>query len=268
MTRSSIFRIAAIAALFCALPLQATQPEVSEIQTDEPADEEAVIDSIEAHPEIIHRLSEQDYRDVAEMLDVETAAIKAVVDIEAGRQHQGFVAPGKPLINFDLSMFRQHARRNGVNLAKYSRSHSIVFASPNARRYGSRQNAQHERLRAARSIDERSAIQGTFWGMFQIGGFNWKLCGCSSMQEFVERMSRSERDQLELFAEFLKNTGMDRLLRVKNWAAFARRYNGPSYARRGYHTRMASAYARHKVQERHAAAAAESSETPKETQTN
>ncbi|WP_354668699.1 N-acetylmuramidase domain-containing protein, partial [uncultured Duncaniella sp.] len=31
----------------------------------------------------------------------------------------------------------------------------------------------------------------------------------------------------------------------KNWAAFARGYNGPAYARRRYHTRMASAYARH-----------------------
>ena len=217
--------------------------------TAEQEHEQHVMDSIAATPNEIHRLSEQDYRDVAEMLGVEVAAIKAVVDIEAGRQHEGFFAPGKPLINFDLSMFRQHARRNGVNLSKYSRSHSVVFSSPNARRYGSRQAAQHERLRLARTIDERSAIQGTFWGMFQIGGFNWKLCGCKSLEEFVERMSRSERDQLELFAEFLKNTGMDASLRAKNWAAFARRYNGASYAKRGYHTRMASAYQRHKRQE-------------------
>lgn len=197
-------------------------------------------------PMEILRLTEEDYQSVAEELGVETAAIKAVVDIEAGKQHQGFFAPGKPLVNFDLSMFRQHARRNGINLSRFSKSHAVVFSSPNARRYGSTQAAQQERLRQARSIDNKTAIQGTFWGMFQIGGFNWKLCGCESIDEFVERMSRSEREQLELFASFIRNSGMLPALKEKNWAAFARRYNGASYASRGYHTRMAAAYARHK----------------------
>ena len=35
-------------------------------------------------------------------------------------------------------------------------------------------------------------------------------------------------------------------LRKKDWAAFARKYNGPSYAKRGYHTRMAKEYAKYK----------------------
>jgi len=198
----------------------------------------------------ILRLTEQDYQEVAEILDVETAAIKAVVDIEAGKQHQGFFAPGKPLVNFDLSMFRQHARRNGINLSRYSKSHATVFSRPNARRHGSTQAAQQERLRLARTIDNKTGIEGTFWGMFQIGGFNWKLCGCSSINEFVEKMSRSERDQLDLFANFIKNCGLDKHLRAKNWSAFAKRYNGTSYAARGYHTRLAQAYARYKAIEK------------------
>ena len=37
-------------------------------------------------------------------------------------------------------------------------------------------------------------------------------------------------------------------LRARNWAAFSRKYNGPSYARRGYHTRMAAAYKKFKAQ--------------------
>lgn len=199
---------------------------------------------------VILRLTEQDYRDVAKALNVETATIKAVVDIEAGKLHQGFFAPGKPLVNFDLSMFRQHARRNGINLSRYSKSHATVFSRPNARRHGSTQAAQQERLRLARTIDNKTGIEGTFWGMFQIGGFNWKLCGCSSINEFVEKMSRSERDQLDLFANFIKSCDLDKHLRSKNWSAFARRYNGTSYAARGYHTRLAQAYARHKALEK------------------
>ncbi|MCM1337095.1 MAG: N-acetylmuramidase family protein [Candidatus Amulumruptor caecigallinarius] len=214
---------------------------------------ETPVDSVAAPA--ISRLTEEDYREVAEKLGVETAAMKAVVDIEAGKTHEGFFAPGMPLINFDFSMFTRFAKRNGVNLAGYRKSHPLVFTSPQTRKYGSRQRAQHARLNAARAIDERTAIEGTFWGMFQIGGFNWRKCGASSITDFVDRMSRSERDQLELFAAFLKSTGLDKQLRAKNWAAFARGYNGPSYASRGYHTRMASAYARHKALEAKAASA-------------
>ena len=202
-------------------------------------------DSVAGAAGEILRLTEEDYKEVAEMLGVEPAAIKAVVEIEAGPSHQGFCEPGVPLINFDFSMFTQFARRNGVNLSKYRKSHPLVFSAPSARKYGSRQKAQHARLRAARSIDERTAIEGTFWGMFQIGGFNWRKCGAKDIDDFVERMSRSERDQLELFARFLKSTKLDKQLKAKNWAAFARGYNGPSYARRGYHTRMARAYAKY-----------------------
>ncbi|MCM1137006.1 MAG: N-acetylmuramidase family protein [Duncaniella sp.] len=185
-------------------------------------------------------LTDQDFEEVADSLGVEVAAIKAVVDIEAGRAHEGFYAPGKPLINFDLPLFRRFASKRGVNVSTYSKSHPIVFTSSK----GSQKTA-HRRLDAAKSINTNAAYEGTFWGMFQIGGFNWKRCGAESINDFVEKMSRSERDQLDLFANFITNTGLVKHLKNKNWAAFARGYNGPSYARRNYHTRMASAYNRH-----------------------
>jgi hypothetical protein len=59
-------------------------------------------------------------------------------------------------------------------------------------------------------------------------------------------MSRSERDQLELFAEFVRNTGLQQYLVKKNWSAFAKGYNGPGFAARGYHTRLANAYNKYK----------------------
>jgi hypothetical protein len=194
------------------------------------------------------RLTEEDFEEVAQELGVEVPAIKAVVEIEAGKSHQGFWSEGKPLINFDLTVFRRMAQRNNVNVGKYTKSHAVVFARPNLTRYGSQQAAQQARLDAARTIHDLSAIQATFWGMFQIGGFNWKKCGASTPDEFVDLMSRSERDQLELFATFVRNAGLLDALRKKNWAAFAKGYNGNSYASRGYHTRMAAAYAKYKKQ--------------------
>jgi hypothetical protein len=195
------------------------------------------------------RLTEEDFEEVAQELGVEVPAIKAVVEIEAGKSHQGFWSEGKPLINFDLTVFRRMAQRNNVNVGKYTKSHAVVFARPNLTRYGSQQAAQQARLDAARTIHDLSAIQATFWGMFQSGGFNWKKCGASTPDEFVDLMSRSERDQLELFATFVRNAGLLDALRKKNWAAFAKGYNGNSYASRGYHTRMAAAYAKYKKQQ-------------------
>lgn len=191
-------------------------------------------------------LTERDFQEVAAELGVEVAAIKAVVDIEAGKTHKGFWADSKPLLNFDLSVFRQMASRHKVNLSRYTSSHAEVFSRPNIARHGSQQAAVQARFDRAASIDSVSAIEGTFWGMFQIGGFNWRQCGTSSPQEFLRLMSRSERDQLELFAEFITRAGLLPALKAKNWSAFARGYNGPSYASRGYHTRLASAYNRFK----------------------
>ena len=190
-------------------------------------------------------LTEEDYRQVAAELDVEVAAIKAIVDVETGKIHRGFNADDTPVIFFDMKVFRTMAARRKINLADYTKTHSIVFERPNAKRFGSQQLAHQECLRAAMSIDTIAAIEGTFWGMFQIGGFNWKRCGAESPQDFAELMSRTERDQLNLFAGFMRSSGLLPHLRSKNWAAFARGYNGPAYASQGYHTKMAAAYKRH-----------------------
>ncbi|MDE6308697.1 MAG: N-acetylmuramidase family protein [Muribaculaceae bacterium] len=197
-------------------------------------------------PDRYARLTEDDYRQVAEELGVEVAAIKAVVDIEAGVKHQGFSAPGKALVNFDLSMFRKFSQNRGVNLNKYRKSHSTVFSAPNAKKYGSHQAAQLERLEQAKTINHDAAIEGTFWGMFQIGGFNWKKCGAESLDDFERRMNLSEREQLEMFAQFMKNDGLVKYLKNKDWAGFALRYNGPGYRKRNYHGRMAAAYNKYK----------------------
>lgn len=182
------------------------------------------------------RLTDEDFRIVAEELGVEVAAIKAVVSIEAGSNMKGFWAPGVPVINFDRTMYNRF--RNSVKNRKGDKEAKVPAGLSG---YGLR---EWTLLTNARKANRQGADMGTFWGMFQIGGFNYKLCGCKSVEEMVELMSYSELEQLELFATFITNAGMLSDLRNKNWAAFARKYNGASYARRGYHTKMARAYAR------------------------
>lgn len=197
----------------------------------------------------LHRgpLTDDDYAEIATQLGVEKAAIKAIVDVEAGATHAGFHNESQPLVNFDRRLFTRTAQRRKIDLSKHAGSEAL--GELNVRKYGSQQAAQHARLAAAMQIDSLTAIESTFWGMFQLGGFNWELCGAASPQDFVERSSRSEFDQLQLFANFITNTGLTKYLKDKNWAAFAKYYNGPSYASQGYHTKMANAYRKHKAKE-------------------
>lgn len=187
------------------------------------------------------RLTDEDFRIVAEELGVEVAVIKAVVEIEAGKTMNGFSAPGVPLINFDQKMYNIYASKA---VDKSGAKGEQVPAGLTG--YAKREWTQ---LINARKKNAQGALMGTFWGMFQIGGFNYKLCGCEDVNEFVRIMSDSEFSQLELFAKFITNAGMLNDLKNKNWASFSRKYNGASYARRGYHTRMAAAYNKYKKQE-------------------
>lgn len=187
-------------------------------------------------------LTPDDYREVAEELDIPVAAIRAVAEIEAGPKCEGFNADHTPVINFDLNMFKKAAKSRGINLNKYKSTHPVVFNAPDKKKYGSIQAAQYARLDAAMSIDTIAALEGTFWGMFQIGGFNWKICGCSSAQEFAEKMAHSENEQLKLFAAFIRNRNLVGYIKKRQWAKFSLSYNGPGYKRHGYDSRMEAAY--------------------------
>lgn len=219
---------------------------VSGQQTETGSEKEPRQVRVDSVPEVdestrYSKLSDEDFRIVAEELGVEVAAIKAVVSIEAGANMKGFWAPGVPVINFDRTMYnRFRSKAKDKSGAKGEKVPAGLTG------YALR---EWTLLINARKVNAQGANMGTFWGMFQIGGFNWKICGCSSLEDFISRMSYSEREQLELFASFLKSTGFVRYLREKNWSAFARRYNGSSYASRRYHTRLAAAYKRHKNNE-------------------
>ncbi len=185
-------------------------------------------------------LTDEDFNVIAKELDVEVAAIKAVVRIEAGPKLEGFWAPGVPVVNYAQSLYNKYKSKTKGRKMKDAKVPSGLTG------YALK---EWTALTNARKINADAADMGSYWGMFQIGGFNYKLCGCKSVEEMVEKISESEFSQLEMFAVFIRNTGMLEALRKKDWRAFARKYNGASYAKRGYHTRMAKEYAKFKSKE-------------------
>ncbi|MDE7420775.1 MAG: N-acetylmuramidase family protein [Muribaculaceae bacterium] len=186
-------------------------------------------------------LTEEDFILIAKELGVEVAAVKAVVKIEAGPKLQGFWAPGVPVVNYTKSLFNKYnGKTKGRKLTDAKVPEGLTGYALN----------EWTSLTKARKINADAADMGSYWGMFQIGGFNYKLCGCASVEEMVEKICESEFSQLQMFAVFIRNSGMLESLKKKDWATFARKYNGPSYAKRGYHTRMAKEYAYFKSKEK------------------
>ncbi len=211
--------------------------------TDSNGNNVSVLDSIvEVTP--MRPLQHSDYEKAAKKLGCDVAAIKAVVLIEAGHDLKGFTQSGLPIINFDLNTFRKRAKKRGVNIEKYRKSHKPVFQAVKSE---SHQQGQHIRLASALDIDSVAAIEGTFWGMFQIAGFNWDKCGTKSPMDFMEKMSYSEQEQLSLFVNFIKSNKLDRYLRSRDWKTFAQIYNGPLYYTHHYDTRLAAAYNKFKA---------------------
>src|SRR5690606_5667831 len=78
----------------------------------------------------------------------------------------------------------------------------------------------------------------------QILGENHEQAGHAELQSFINAMYRSASDQLDCFISFILN---DRrplaAIREKDWATFARIYNGPAYRQNRYDEKMAAEYA-------------------------
>lgn len=190
-------------------------------------------------------LQETDYNHAAELLGVDVATIKAVLEVETGNRG-GFVAEGKPTILFEGHIFWKQLKLRGVDPIKHQKGNEDILYPKWTRTHYKGGLKEYNRLEKAALIHREAALSSASWGIAQIMGFNYKVCGCQSVGEFVEKMSESEGKQLELFVQFLKGNRWDVYLRNLDWKEFARHYNGPGYAQNRYDQRLARAYTKYK----------------------
>lgn len=190
-------------------------------------------------------LTDEDFARAAKALNVEEAAVRAVAEVESAGS--GFIYDGRPAILYEAHIF--HKETGGKHAGAKDRR-GVKLSSPSWDRslYGATGAQQHSRYEDARKLDPDAANKACSWGLFQILGQNHKACGFDTSQEFVDAMwTGGAGAHLDAFVAFVKANNLDGALRAKNWAAFARGYNGPSYAVNKYDTKMASAYARWKA---------------------
>lgn len=180
-------------------------------------------------------IAENDYAAAAKTLGVEVAVIKAVAEVETSGS--AFDDLGRPRILFERHYF--HRFTSG----RYAAQHARISAKT-AGGYG-KFSAQYGKLEEAYALDPDAALRSASWGRFQIMGDNFRAAGFASVQDFVKAMTRSEAEHLKAFVSFVaSDAAMTAALRKKDWAAFARAYNGPGYAANDYDTKLKDAYDR------------------------
>jgi len=188
-----------------------------------------------------YKLTDTDYERVASALGVSVAAIRAVKEVETGGRG-GFIASGKPTILFEGHIFWSQLKKVGIDPHNYSYGNEDILYEKWTKKHYKGGIKEYDRLSKARQINKVAADSSASWGLFQIMGFNFKVCGCHSVQEFVDKMTESEGRQLELFANLLKGNGWDKYLRSLDWDGFARHYNGPAYAQNKYAEKLEMSY--------------------------
>lgn len=180
------------------------------------------------------KLTDQDFCRAAKSLRCEVAAIKAVADTES--RGNGFYADGFPVILYERHIFRKYT--NGI----YSKDYPEL-SGPQGN-YGKPGANQRRKFAAAFALDPIAAMKACSWGKFQLMGFNWKVCGFSSVGDMIDAMKESEGRHLDGFVSFVKGNRLDDEIREKDWAGFAKGYNGSAYKINRYDTKMATAYKR------------------------
>lgn len=110
-------------------------------------------------------------------------------------------------------------------------------------------NDSWEKIAAAMCIHGFKALEWASWGKFQVMGYHWASLGYTSVQDMVWKLSRDEAAHYDSLARYIENNRLVSAFRAidgkpENCRAFAKGYNGPAYAKGGYHIKIALAYKR------------------------
>lgn len=191
----------------------------------------------------------EDYCLAAKNLACSVADIRAIDEIESAGS--GFLTRSKiPKILFEGQVFYRIIKKNhGVAMAQKAAAidGTICYAKWTHAHYIGREG-EYVRLEKAIEIckrlglPERYALMAASWGRFQILADNYKMVGFDSPEAMVEAMFLDEDNHLEAFCKFIIAARIADDLRNHNWDVVARVYNGPGYAKQGYHIKLPRAW--------------------------
>lgn len=186
------------------------------------------------------RLAADDYDRAAETIGCNVSAVRSVVTVEAAGA--GFDALNRPKV-----LPEPHYFYKLLSGAKRDQAVAAGLAYPKwgTKPYDTTQDARYARIGRMMAIDVEAALDSCSWGLGQIMGANAETCGFRDAYDMVTAFLEGEGRQLDGVVGFIVGNGLAKHLVSRDWAAFARGYNGPSYAKNAYDKKLAAAYAKH-----------------------
>lgn len=190
-----------------------------------------------AIPCIAAPLSSSGIENATNALKIDEATLWAMLRVETNSC--GYFVSRRPRILFERHLFSKLTKGAWDTAAP-------EISNPQPGGYGAGGDFQYTRLGKAYGLHfsaREAALQSTSWGLGQILGVNAASAGYVSIQEMVAAMAASEDRQLQAVVNFILANNLQRSLEARQWATYARAYNGADYAANQYDTKLAQAHA-------------------------
>lgn len=182
-------------------------------------------------------------RRAARAADLDAATLFALVEVESGGRFFAMMeGRAEPPIRFEGHYFDrrlQGAAREAAQAAGLASPVAGLVANPRS------QATRWALLERAAAIDRKAAYESTSWGLGQVMGAHWAWLGFANVDALVAEARSGIEGQLRLMLRYVDKAGLAPALRRRDWATFARGYNGPGYRRNAYDRKLATAYRRH-----------------------
>ena len=176
---------------------------------------------------------------------LDPAAAMAVVEVEsAGRP---FEDDGRmPRLLFERHVFYRELKKKSLEVLDKGRIAGLAIPKWDRAKQYNDQRTSAGRIavyEAARDIDEEAANRSCSWGIGQTMGFNAERLGFASATEMLTKMTNAGIfGQIDCMMREIRASKLVDALNARDFAKFARAYNGPGYKQNSYDTKMEAAF--------------------------
>lgn len=188
-------------------------------------------------------ISEIKYKIVSTQLGIDICLLKAVANTESAGN--GFLSDGQVKVLWEPHVWWRTLKKYGLDpkvlIKKDPSLKKILYEKWGTLPYG-KISEQHTKLQKAVEVHRESALEAASYGMFQTLGENWKWLGYSSIQEFVNTVMKDEDSQLDVFCRFIIRKDLVKYLQKVNIESFCYGYNGASYKKNKYDSKIKNFY--------------------------
>ncbi len=184
---------------------------------------------------------------IARVNHINAAGLLAVVEVESNGQP--FELDNRtPRFLFERHIFYRELKKRAPTRLKRAVDLGLAIPKWNRATQYRDQGTSRGRLallEKARAVDSECANRSCSWGVGQTMGFLAEEHGYGSATQMVSAMiTGGVTAQIECMVTEIKNKKLADKINKRDWAGFARVYNGPGYAANQYDTRMATAFTR------------------------